>query len=153
MKAAIPKRKEFWNTLIEDEILSRSASHPTLKMRLESIGISTLELTYSPNSVSYNQECLKAIQQFEELLCTENAEQYKENRNSYYLESLKLITEWETAGKPLIPEEYSDIDQALRKLGRNEEASALCDRAIEELDDAASCYAYFMKGCFLKDLT
>ena len=149
LKAAIPNRKEFWNTLIEDEILSRSASHPTLKMRLESIGISTLELTYSPNPVSYNQECLKAIQQFEELLCTENAEQYKENRNSYYLESLKLITEWETAGKPLIPEEYSDIDQALRKLGRNEEASALCDRAIEELDDAASCYAYFMKGCFL----
>ena len=149
LKDAIPKRKDIWNTLIEDEILSRSASHPTLKMRLASIGISTLELTDTPNSVSYAQECLKAIQYFEELLCTEKSEQYKENRNSYYVESLNLVTDWENKGKPLIPEEYSDIDQALRKLGRNLEASALCDRAIEELDDAASCYAYFMKGCSL----
>lgn len=149
LKAAIPERKEFWNTLIESEILSRSASHPTLKMRLESLGVSTLELTDAQNPVSYNQECLKAIQQFEELLCTENVEQYKENRKIYYEESLKLVTDWENAGKPLVPEEYSDIDQALRKLGRNMEASALCDRAIEELDDAASCYAYFIKGCFL----
>lgn len=149
LKAAIPKRKALWNTLIEDEILSRSASHPTLKMRLETLGIASLELVEEQNPISYQQECLRAIQQFEELLCTENAEQYKENRNSYYLESLKLVTEWENAGKPLIPEEYSDIDQALRKLGRNAEASALCDRVIAELDDAASCYAYFMKGSFL----
>ena len=148
-KSAIPKRKEIWDQLIEDEILARSASHPTLKMRLETLGVSSLTLSESKSPSSYTEECEKAIKNFEELLSVENAEQYKENRKLYYLEPLKLVEKWEKDGKPLVPEEYSDIDQALRKLGRNIDAEALCERAMRELDDAASCYAYFMRGCSL----
>lgn len=149
IKNAISLRADFWNQLIDIEILSRSASHPTLKMRLQTLGISNPVIFESEDCQSYKDECAKATDYVEELVYQQNMKQYKELRKIYYLEPKEKIEKWEANQKPLKAESYADIVQAFRYLGKTSEAIALCERAIEELDDTAACFAYFMKGCFL----
>ncbi len=145
----LPERIGFWNQLIDGEILSRSASHPTLKMRLEILGVTDYQICESEDSVSYVADCQKALHHIDQLIYEGNLENYEEHRKKFYLEPLELVTKWETAGKPVIAEEYADVDQALRTLGRATEANTLCEQAIQELEGAASCYAHYMKGCYL----
>ena len=148
-KNALSHRQESWYQLIDNEILSRNASHPTLKMRLEILGVSNPELRLPQTSDAYAQECFKAVRFFEELSYSIHEKYYKERRKQYYLNYLDLVNAWESDGKPLIPEAYRDVDHALRNLGRVTEANQLCERAICELPANASHYAYFMKGCYL----
>lgn len=149
LKSRIISRKEFWNRFIDIEILSRSASHPTLKMRLERLGVKNYEILPFENSGEYQNECKKALEQAETLLYEEKESLYEEGRNSIYLDSLEIIENWEKSGKPIIASEYADVVVALRQLGRNIEANECCKRAIDELSDIASSYAHFMYGCFL----
>ena len=148
-RKAMVRRAADWNGLIGTEILSRSATHPTLKMRLDQLGITELRIVESKDSDSYLAERKKAVKYLDELICQDRLETYEEDRQKLYLDPLKDVTAWEEAGKPLVPEQYADLDCALRMIGRYSEANALCDRAIAELPDAASCYAYYTKGCFL----
>lgn len=148
-KEAVQLNAEKWNALLNKEILSRSATHPTLKMRLESLGVSELKILHLESSKEYVSDCKKAIEYVSSLIAQQSEESYEEYRKYYYIESKDLIEKWENNGKPIIAEEYSDICDALRRLGRNTEAFELCEDAIKILDDVGSCYAYFMKGCFL----
>mgnify|MGYP003299510293 FL=1 len=135
--------------LINKEILSRSATHPTLKMRLESLGVNELRILYPESSKEYVSECKKAIEYVSSLIAQQSKESYEECRKYYYTESKELVEKWENNGRHIIAEEYSDVCDALRRLGRNTEALELCENAIKILDDVGSCYAHFMKGCFL----
>lgn len=146
---ATKNRAKDWNRLIGTEILSRSATHPTLKMRLDQLGIADLQIVESKDPDSYLVERKKAIQYLDQLVYEDRLKTYEEDRQKFYLEPLKAVKDWEDAGKPLIAEQYADIDYALRMIGRYSEANTLCDRAIAELQDSASCYAYYTKGCFL----
>ena len=148
-KDATQLNAEKWNTLINNELLSRSATHPTLKMRLESLGISKIVVLYPESSAEYTTDCERAIEHVSTLIAEQNNESYEEYRKFYYIESKELIEKWECNGKPIVAEEYGDICDALRRLGRNTEALELCENAIRLLDDVGSCYAYFIKGCFL----
>ncbi|MEE1321728.1 MAG: hypothetical protein UHM85_09390 [Acutalibacteraceae bacterium] len=147
-KKAVTEHSELWNKFIDVEIISRKASHPTLKMRLEYFGFSEVSLL-KPDFPEPIEEAEKALNYVEELICKNNKEDYGEIRKVYYLEPKEKVEQWEKAGKPIVAEEYSDIISALRRLGRTEEAKALCDRAINELPLAAALYAYFTKGMFL----
>lgn len=146
---ALSTRTDFWNRLIDVEILARSASHPTLQMRLHTLGILVPTICESDDSQSYKEECARATEYVEELIYQRNIENYDELRKTYYLEPKSQIDDWESEQQPLKAESYGDIVQALRCLGRISEANALCERAIQELDDIAACFAYFMKGYFL----
>ncbi len=146
---AMEHRAVDWNRLIGTEILSRSATHPTLKMRLDQLGIKELQIVESKDPNSYLAERKKAVEYLDRLIYQDRLETYEEDRQKLYLDPLSDVTAWEKAGKPLIAEQYADIDYALRMLGRYSEANTLCDRAIAELSDSASCYAYYTKGCFL----
>lgn len=148
-KEVIQLNAERWNKLINKEILSRSATHPTLKMRLEHLGVNELKILYPESSKGYVSDCEKAIEFVSSLIATQNKESYEEYRRYYYIESKELVEKWENNGKPIIAEEYSDVCDALRRLGRNTEAFELCENVIKILDDVGSCYAHFMKGCFL----
>lgn len=148
-KKAILLNAEKWNELISKEILSRSATHPTLKMRLESLGVNELRILYPESSKEYVSDCKKAIEYVSSLIAQQSKESYGEYRKYYYTESKELVEKWENNGKHIIAEEYSDVCDALRRLGRNTEAFELCENAIKILDDVGSCYAHFMKGCFL----
>lgn len=148
-KEAIELNSEKWNTLINNEILSRSATHPTLKMRLESLDVCEPKCLSPESSVGYIADCEKAIEYVSSLIAEQNKESYDEYRKYYYTESKELVEEWENNGRYIVAEEYGDICDALRRLGRNTEALELCENAINLLDDTGSCYAYFIKGCFL----
>lgn len=143
------KRREFWDSLIGKEIISRQASHPTLKMRLESLGVSEYEVLPTDAREEYSKERVRAIEFMSELVCKANEVNYEENRKRKYLEPLEKVTEWEEAGKPVIAEEYADICAYLRTLGRYAESDELCMRAINELPSPANLHGYYMHGCFL----
>lgn len=146
---AIRTREPEWRKLINVEILSRSASHPTVKMRLEELGVTDYSVTVPEHTGAYGEEYRKALQQVQTILVEGLKENYEEERLHRYLKPLEAVEAWEAAGKPLVAEEYADIHDALRMLGRNREADALCQRVISELSGAACDHAHFMHGCFL----
>ena len=146
---ALKTRTADWNELISQEILSRSASHPTLKMRINMMGLNEFVIVESNDSDIYKKECLKSAEYIDQLLYQENVDSYDENRQKLYLEPKELVDSWIASGKPLVAEEYADIDFALRRLGKVSEANQLCERVISTFEGPASCYAHFMKGCSL----
>ena len=140
------ERWEDWNRLMKAEILARSASHPTVKMRLEQFGVTEAKaLPVEPES-DYYQETRRALEYMEELLRENRLESYEEKRAYFYLKPLERVEQWEAAGKPLVAEEYADVVWSLRTLERTEDALELLERAIAELPPAASCFAYFTRG-------
>lgn len=145
----IAQRKNDWNQLAKNEIQSRSASHPTLHSRLEALGIhdpALLEASCSPELFAERQRALDDVgaQIYDSM-----AENYAIDRQDAYENPLKTIHAWEAAGKPLLPEAYSDVLHALWCLQRCDELEKLCDRAIAELPIMSSHDAYFMKGILL----
>lgn len=145
---SIRARAESWNEKIECEILSRNASHPTLKMRLESLGISDVR-NLKPEIPQPYDEAVKAMEYIEQIIYNERIKTYEQERKKNYLEPKDKIDKWKQEGCPVVAQEYADIVDCLRSLGRVSKAEALCDRAIEELDETAALFAYYMKGCFL----
>ncbi len=143
------KRKEFWNSLIDKEIISRQASHPTLKMRLDSLGVSKYDVLPADAENAYAEERTRALNLMSDLVCKANEGNYEENRKYRYLEPLEKVAEWEKAGRPVISEEYADICLYLHSLGRHIESDELCQRAIKELPSPANLHGYYMHGCFL----
>lgn len=146
---ALELRKDFWSGLVNVEILPRTASHPTTKMRLEALGVTDPCLLPYGGQPQYIEECKKAIKHVEDVQFEINKEMREVYLNAYFTEPMKKVTAWEEAGKPLIMEEYADIECALRFLGRMSEAIELCDRAINELDGVAITHALYIKGVYL----
>lgn len=147
-KEAIKTNEDKWNSLIDLEILSRSASHPTTKMRLDALGATKTETVESFNSEEYIAETKKALSYTDELYWKYNEEYFKE-RHKEYLDAKERVDKWEAEGKKIVAEEYAGIVHNLRTLGRASDAISVCDRAIEELSNSAAAYAFYMKGNFL----
>ena len=146
-RKALEVREEDWRKLLDVEIQSRSATHPTLKLRLEALDIREPKLVFAENSQAYQADCDQALAFVESLICEGLEAHYEDDRKAYYLEPKEQVEAWEAAGKPVVAEEYGDILWALRQLGRNTEAMELCQRAIETLPAAAGCNAHFTRGC------
>lgn len=145
-KVAVKERNQDWNAMLEKEILANNASHPTLKMRLKTIGIEKIELIDDNSSLTYQNETQAALI-FADQKLSQAQDDYERCRKECYLEPLQRITEWEEKGMPLLAENYGDIIHDLKQLGRHEDAERLCDRAIDELDKNSALHACFMKGC------
>jgi len=148
-KSRMAENAEKWAALTEVEILSRSSSHPTVKMRLQALGITDYAVLEDNSSKEYLQERAKAICYWDEIIYNENKDSYLTDREELYQKPLNKVSQWEEAGKPLLAAEYRDIVEALQALGRVSEAENLCTRAINELPDSASAYAYAWKGQLL----
>ena len=146
-RQAMERNSEKWQQLLAVEIQSRTATHPTLKLRLEALGIREPRLIVAAIDSDYAKECEKAQAYVDGLLCENLTEDYESHRKAYYLEPKAQVEEWEAAGRPLVAQEYGDIVWALRQLGRTTEAIELCERAVEELPAVASCNGYFIRGC------
>ena len=148
-KKAIEERHEDWDALVDKEILANNATHPTVKMRLETLGVSKIKTVENNSSKEYREEIQKVLDYAEDRIYKERKISFAQTRKEYYLDPLERITAWEQNGMPITAEDYADIISDLKLLGRNEEAEALCDRAIRELHENSSMHAYFMKGCAL----
>ena len=145
---AMAERKDDWNRLMESEILSRSASHPTVKMRLEQFGCLRPKILMPEEGSTYREECHRILEHMEKLVWENRKKEYEEQRQQYYIKPLERVAQWEAAGKPLVAEEYADVVWSLRTLERTEEAVALLERAIQELPPAAACFAYYARGMY-----
>ena len=144
-KNAIEQRSNDWNALIEKEILANNASHPTLKMRMDALGIHDLALTETSSTQAYLDEIQRILEYSEKFIYEDRKQGYTEERKERYLDPLERIDTWEKNGKPILAETYADLIADLKTLGRHREAEALCDRVIEELPDSAT-HAIFIKG-------
>ena len=142
----IDERGDAWNEYARAEILANNATHPTLRMRLDALGVTDYCAGDSSKSPALDSECQKAILLLEKKIYDEISPTYAETRQRFYLDPLAKVEAWEEAGKPLIAEEYGDIVNALLALCRINDLMELCDRAIKELPDSAALYAYFIKG-------
>lgn len=144
-KEAIETRSHDWNAMVKTEILANNATHPTLKMRMDALGIQDMELAETQSSEQYLQEIKRILDYSEKFIYNERITDYSEQRKQYYLDPLERINAWEQAGKPILAETYADLIADLKSLGRHRESEALCDRVIEELPDSAT-HAIFIKG-------
>lgn len=142
----IDERRDAWNEYARVEILANNATHPTLRMRLDALGVTDYCAGDSSKSPALDSECQKAILLLEKKIYDEISPTYAETRQRFYLDPLAKVEAWEAAGKPLIAEEYGDIVNALLALCRINDLMELCDHAIKELPDSAALYAYFIKG-------
>ncbi len=148
-KAAVCEREEFWNSLVRCEILANNATHPTLKMRMETLGVEKAETKEIESSEEYCEELKKALELVESRVFEDRKPTYAKDRAEGYVEPLARIEAWKEAGMPISAESYADIITDLRVLGRYSESEALCDRAITELDENSSMHAHFIKGCMM----
>ncbi len=139
-------RAEVWNALIPKQILAQNATHPTLKMRLDALGVKEYRALPGTGSEPFEQERNKAVSYLDQLILDARAENYEKLREIYYIKPLARVEAWEAAGKPLDMQEYRDTVTDLENLGSYAEAETLCERAIRELPDSASHFAYFTRG-------
>ena len=145
-KEAIELRSEDWNALAKKEILANNASHPTLRMRMQALGIENLELFCTQSSDEYLAELQKMLVFSEQYIYEERKNEYASERKERYLEPLARITAWKDAGEPIAAETYADIIRDLKMLGKHQEAETVCDRAIEQLEGMSAMHAVYMKG-------
>lgn len=145
-KKAIAERSEDWNALVTKEILANNASHPTLKMRMDALGIKELTLTETQSSHAYLDEIQRVLAYSEKFIYEERKPTYEQDRKQHYLDHLERVQAWEQEGKPVRAADYADMIAALKSLGRHEQAEALCDRVIEELAGMSATHAIYMKG-------
>ena len=145
----IAKRSSDWEKMIDKEIISRTASHPTTKMRLEALGVRNYSVMPSVTEEKFEAECQKALSRLSEMVTKNNTEYYDYHRKHNYLDHIRLIEKWEREGKPLDPENYFHVIKAMREIRRNEEADNLCIRAIAELSEKEAAYAHLVHGYYL----
>lgn len=138
-----------WNRLNKVEILSRSASHPTVRMRLEAFGITKMQTVPDSSGEAFRAEREQVLAFADRLVQKSLEKHYKENREQNYLKPCAIVKSWEEIGCKLIPAQYADVVEALGLLCRTNDAEALCDRAIAELSPAAAAFALFRKGSIL----
>ena len=147
--AAIAERRQDWDAMIDREILANNATHPTLGMRLQAIGAEGRGFLPSTHSPEYRAEIDHATADLEADILKEITPEYASARQARYLDPLSRVTDWKNAGMPISPEAYADLLADLRAIGKVDEAEALCDRVIAELDELSSVHAHFIKGCIL----
>jgi len=147
-RTVVQQRKSDWDALIPVEILARNASHPTVWMRLESLGLTDAKmLPLTPDHApAYAEECEKAEKFVDEYLYRWESDSYEASRKERYLDPLKTVEDWKTAGEPLTAEGYADVVEALQVLGRLTESFALCDRALEVLSVDGARFAHYQKA-------
>lgn len=145
-KACIDKRAAFWDELAEKELISRSASHPILKMRLEQLGVEKAAALPFAGSAEYVEEVGRATSKADSFAYELRRMDFEDMHRERYLEPLETIEKWRGEGEPIAPETYRTIVDAMQTVSMYSEADALCKRVIEELPEPASPYAHYVLG-------
>ena len=145
---AVKERHQIWNAMVEPEILSNNATHPTLKMRMETLGVLRAELVPDDSSNEYKGEVQKALSIADKTFF-EKQDTYAKDRLELYCKPFERVNKWKELGEPIVAEEYADLISDLKSIGRHTEAEVLCDRVISSLDNLSAAHAYFIKGCAL----
>ncbi len=146
-RAAI--RGDDWMRMIDSEIMSRNATHSTIKMRIEALGVSDPCILPKCDSPEYLAEVERAILHLEAMIKKNVEKEYKQVREQSYLPTEKTIEEWNNAGKPITKENYQGIVMALFTSHRISEFVNLCCQVIEKIPEPANYFAHHMYGIYL----
>lgn len=93
-------RREEWLKIELDEILSRSSSHPTLSMRLKTLGVTNVVLCDEQKSPELAKDCLAAMEEMENT--------YMPAQEKFTQESAKRISSsprcaWRSGKRQIVP--------------------------------------------------
>lgn len=149
-RSRLSEREQVWHDLTLLEIPALTASHPTVRMRAETLGVPDPYILPSDSEGPYAEEAGKAVNFFDRTVADSIRDRYESLREYYYLEPFRNVEKWEQDGKPLDPVGLSDLVSNLRAMGRTTEAIQLCDRVMAEYTEAGqNCTACFLKGTYL----
>ncbi|MBE6638634.1 MAG: hypothetical protein E7616_04160 [Ruminococcaceae bacterium] len=151
-RKVLPKRTDFWRTLLANEIQPRSASHPIFRNRIGALGISDYSVTLPEETGDFRAECRLALTEVDKELYEMRKEDYPKYREENYLKPLAIVEEWRSAGSMPKAEEARPIMDALLTLGYTKELEALCDHIIEHSENVwATPHAHMLKGSLMLD--
>lgn len=143
------QRKEFWNELLGKEIIARSASHPTLQMRLDALGIQNKAILEVPADDGLKEDRARAIRYVDEQISEDLSNDFANKRKQKYLDPLARVEKWRNAGEPISPEGYPDLLEDMYTVGQTQEMLRVCDRVLQEVCGSAAANARYQKGCML----
>ena len=135
--------------MIDNEIISRNATHSTIKMRIDGLGVKDLKLIPKNDSDEYLAEVEKATLMLEGVVRKNLEPNYKLIRQQNYLNSKELLDKWESEGKPITKENYQNIVLALFSSRKITEFVNLCCQIIEKIPEPANYFAHHMYGIYL----
>ena len=143
---ALPQRMAFWDQLMKKSLPSRVDSHPTFRQRWETLGKPEYIITIPSLDTAYGRECAATIALADKLVREQDPEEYAQQRESLYLEHLRVIEEYESKRPDLPPDELRPVIYAYLFVGRPREAEDICDRLIAEGTPYSAAFANFWKG-------
>lgn len=125
------ERESAWRERMAGEIQSRSATHPVARERIRALGVMDFIIQFPDETDPLHEERQRYIAEADEMLWDEEHESFKEQREELYLASMKIIQDWENAGRPIGEDGGASVISAFNRLGRIEEKMALCRSLIE----------------------
>lgn len=144
------RRGDFWREILEKELPSRVASHPTFRQRWEALGNCPYDLEPAPDTGEFARECWAVAAESDRRMMEIGNETYTQLRQEHYLDPLQTVQNYEKDGVLLSPEEMRPVILAYYSLGMPEQAEALCDRLMEENESVfATAFARYWKGVLM----
>lgn len=148
-KNRVEVRRDEWIGMIDSEIIANNATHPTVKMRIEALGIEELKILPKNDSEKYLLEVERAVCHVESKIIDQNRESYKEQRKGAYLDPLEVYDRWVQNGRDVKADEYQEVLYSMFTLGKIEEFVNYCYQIIEKIPEPANYYAHHMLGCYM----
>lgn len=148
-KSRVEARRDEWIDMIDSEIIANNATHPTVKMRIEALGIGELKILPKNDSEKYLLEVERAVCRVESKITDQNRESYKEQRKEVYLDHLEVYERWVEGGRKVKADEYEAVLIAMLNLGKVDEIVNFCYQIIENIPEPANYYAHHILGCFM----
>lgn len=148
-KSRVEVRRDEWIGMIDSEIIANNATHPTVKMRIEALGVGELEILPKNDSEKYLLEVERAVCRVESKITDQNRESYKEQRKRAYLDYLEVYDKWVEGGREVKADEYESVIIAMINLGKVDEIVNFCYQIIENIPEPANYYAHHILGCFM----
>lgn len=149
-REALVKRQQDWRSIIENQLPSKVASHPTFRQRWDALGNCAYSLEPASQTGKFAEQCWAAAAEADRRASQIDPERYEELRKCNYLDHLNIITEFEKNRILGTPEEMRPVIIGYYRIGMPEKAEALCDRLIAENDSVfATAFVRFWKGILL----
>ena len=146
----LTQREQVWRSIMEREIQSRSATHPTFRQRWDALGNCPYSLKPAPEDGEFARECWAAAAEAGRRLREALRESYDQLREENYLSQLRIIQSYEAEHPAFTPEEMRPVILAYYRLGQPQQAEQLCDQLMAEHDSPfATAFARYWKGVLL----
>jgi len=149
-RQALAERSDVWRRILENEIPSRSATHPTFRQRWEALGFCDYSLLPCGQDSTLAAECRAATAVADKRRAEFSKEQYDQLRKQNYQIHLDTISDFESKSEKVTPDALRPVMEACFVTGQPEKMEALCDQIISGTDSMfASAFARYWKGVLL----